>query len=109
MLNCWSRGKLIIVGCTVLFVLSLIDGSLTFMGLGQGAIEEGNPVMQWFIEKSPITFMAIKLSLPVMLGFVLWKRQDRSSKFVTCFLGLLLVVYSVVIFLNIYRVLIYDI
>ena len=64
-----SRGKLIIVGCTVLFVLSLIDGSLTLLGLGQGAIEEGNPLMRWFIEKSPITFMAIKLSLPLMLGF----------------------------------------
>jgi len=104
MLNFWSRGKLIIVGCTVLFVLSLIDGSLTLLGLGQGAIEEGNPLMKWFIEQSPITFMAIKLSLPVMLGFVLLKREDRSNKFVTCSLGLLLVVYSVVIFLHIYWV-----
>jgi len=61
-------------------------------------------VMRWFIEKSPITLRTVKLSLPVMLGFVLWKRQETSNKFVTCSLGLLLVVYSVVILLHIYWV-----
>lgn len=61
-----------------------------------------NPVMQWLIEKSPIEFMAVKLSLPVMLGVVLWEIRDRSSKFVACSLWLVLIVYSMVMILHVY-------
>ncbi len=99
-----SRDRAIIIGSLVFLILSLLDGALTLMGLGQGAIEEGNPLMKWFIEKSPITFMAIKLSLPVMLRFVLWKRQETSNKFATCSLGLVLIVYSVVMMFHAYWV-----
>jgi hypothetical protein len=73
-----------------------MDGALTLRGLELGAIEEMNPVMRWIIEKSPIAFMAVKLSLPVMLGFVLWKIRNRSRKFVASSLWLVLIVYSVV-------------
>ena len=62
----WER--VIIVGCTVLLLLSCMDGVLTLWGLSIGAIEEANPIMQWLIEKSPIVFMVFKLSFPVMLG-----------------------------------------
>ena len=108
MLKFWSRDKANIVSSTVFLFLSLLDGALTLWGLGQGAIEEVNPVMRWFIEKSPITFMAIKLSLPVMLGFVLWEIWDRSRKFVTYSLWLVLIVYSVVMMFHAYWIVFYE-
>ena len=46
--------KTIILGSVTLFVLSVIDGALTLWGLGLGAIEEVNPVMQWLIEKNQV-------------------------------------------------------
>jgi len=92
----------------VFLILSLLDGTLTLWGLGQGVIEEGNPVMQWLIEKSPIVFMTVKLSLPVMLGFVLWKLRNRSRKFVACSLGLVLITYAVVIGLQVYWIVFYE-
>jgi len=60
-------------------ILSLLDGASTLWGLGQGAIEELNPVMRWLIEENPIVFMTVKLSLPVMLGFVLWEIRQHFS------------------------------
>ncbi|MDR3585515.1 MAG: DUF5658 family protein [Desulfosporosinus sp.] len=102
-----DKRKLIIAGCTVLFLLSLLDGALTLWGLRIDAIEEVNPVMQWLTEKSRIAFMAVKLSLLVILGFIFWRIRNRSRKFVVCLLGLVLIVYSVVIGLHVYRVVLY--
>jgi len=51
--NLWllAREKGIIIASIVFIILSLLDGALTLWGLELGAIEEGNPVMQWLIEK----------------------------------------------------------
>ena len=103
-----SRDKTIIVGSITLFILSLLDATLTLWGLGHGAIDEVNPMMKWFIEESPITFMAIKLSLPVMLGFVLWEIRDRSRKFVACSLWLVLILYWVVMMFHAYWLVVYE-
>jgi len=81
---------------------------LTLWGLDIGAIEEVNPVMRRLIEENPIVFMTVKLSLPVMLGFVLWEIRNRSRKFVDCSLWLFMIVYSVVMVLHVYWVIIYD-
>ncbi|HBV87536.1 MAG TPA: hypothetical protein DEF42_12995 [Desulfosporosinus sp.] len=95
-----SRDKAIIVSSIVFLILSLLDATLTLWGLRHGAIEEVNPAMRWLIEENTITFMIVKLSIPVMLGFVLWEIRDRSRKFVACSLWLVLVVYSVVMMLH---------
>jgi len=87
---------MVILGSVAFFILSLLDGALTLWGLGLGAIEEVHPVMQCLIEKSPIVFIAVKSSLPVILGLILWKIRKRSRKYVTCSLGLVLIAYTVV-------------
>jgi len=96
-LNFCSRDKVILVGSIGLLILSLLDGALTLWGLSLGAIEEANPVMLGVIKKSPFVFMVVKLSLPVMLGFVLWGIRNTSRKLVIYGLRLVLIVYSVVI------------
>jgi len=47
-----SRDKAIIIASIVFVILSLLDASLTLWGLGQGAIEEGNPMMQSLLKKA---------------------------------------------------------
>jgi len=107
-LKFWSRDKAIIVSATVFLCLSLLDGALTLWGLGQGVIKEVNPMMRWLIEENPIVFMTVKLSLPVMLGFVLWEIRDRSGKFVACSLWLVLIVYTVVMVFHVYWIVFYK-
>lgn len=106
MLKYWPRDKAIIVGSIVFLILSLLDGALTLWGLGQGVIEEVNPVMRWLIEENPIVFMIVKLSLPVMLGFVLWEIRDRSRRFVAYSWRLVLLVYAVVMVFHVYWIII---
>ena len=108
MLNFWSRDRAIIVGSIVFLILSLLDGALTLWGLGLGAIEEVNPVIQWVIIQSPIAFMAVKLSLPVILGIIFWRIRDRSGKFVACAWGLVLIVYAVVMVLHVIGLVIFE-
>jgi hypothetical protein len=72
------REKLIIVSCALLFVLSALDGTLTLWGLSLDVIKEANPFMQLIINKSPAGLMAIKLLLPIILGFVLWKIKTKK-------------------------------
>ncbi|MDO0821960.1 DUF5658 family protein [Desulfosporosinus nitroreducens] len=103
-----TRDKAIMVGSIVFLILSLLDGALTLWGLGQSAIEEVNPVMRWLIEENPIVFMTVKLSLPFMLGFVLWEIRDRSRKFVACSMWLVLIVYSFVMISHAYWIVIYE-
>jgi len=90
----WTRENVIITCSITFLILCLLDGTLTLLGLGLGAIEEVNPVMQCLIEKSPIVFMAVKSSLPVILGLILWKIRSRSLEFVACSLGLVLIAYA---------------
>ena len=99
---------MIILGSVAFFILSLLDGALTLWGLGLGAIEEVNPFMQLLIEKSPIAFMTVKLSIPIILGLVFWKIRNRSRKFVTCSLGLVLIAYSVAMVFHVYWIAFYE-
>jgi len=103
-----SRDKAVIIGTILFFVLSLLDGALTLWGLGLGAIEEVNPIMRRLIEKSPIVFIAVKVPIPVMLGFIFWWIRDRSRRFVYCSLELLLIVYSMVMMLHVYWLVFFE-
>lgn len=103
-----SRDKATIVSSIVFLILSLLDGALTLWGLRLGVTEEVNPIMRWLIEKSPIVFMTVKLSLPVALGLLLWKIRKRSRKFVVCSLGFVLIVYAVVMVFHVYWLVFYE-
>ncbi|WP_373887484.1 DUF5658 family protein [Desulfosporosinus nitroreducens] len=59
-------------------------------------------MMRWLIGKSPIIFIAVKLSLPVALGLVFWRIRNRSRKFVAYSLRLVLIVYAVVMGSHVY-------
>jgi len=91
----------------VFLILSTIDAALTLWGLSIGVIEEVNPLMQWLIETSPVAFMAAKLSLPVILGLILWRIRNRSRKFVACSLGFVLIVYAAVMLFHVYWIVFY--
>ncbi|KLU63326.1 hypothetical protein CEB3_c03060 [Peptococcaceae bacterium CEB3] len=47
--------------------------------------------------EKPVAFMAAKVSLPVILGFLLWRARNVTHKLVTRLLVLAVLVYAVVI------------
>jgi len=98
----WTRKKVIIAGCVVLLILSYLDGILTLWDLSINVIEEGNPIMQWLIEKSPVGFMAVKLMMPVILGFLFWRNMNKLNKFFAYSLEFVLIVYAMIILLHLY-------
>ena len=102
------KDKSIIVSSIVYLILSLLDGALTLWGLGQGAIEEVNPIMQSLITQSPIVFLTVKLLLPVILGLIFWRIRNTSCKFVAWSLGLVLIVYAVVMLFHVYWIVFYE-
>ncbi|KLU62966.1 hypothetical protein CEB3_c06280 [Peptococcaceae bacterium CEB3] len=82
---------------TVLAILSILDGALTLWGLRLGTIEEANPLMQWLIARNPVASMAVKVSLPVILGFLLWRARNRPHKWVIRLLLTAVLAYALVI------------
>jgi len=96
--------KGIVISSIALLILSLLDGVLTLWGLRLGKIEEMNPGMLWLTEKSPFTFMAVKLLLPIILGLLFWRIRNRSRKLVRYGLGVVLIAYVVVIGMHVWWV-----
>lgn len=53
--------------CWFLLVAGLLDAVLTQLGIAYGVIQEGNPLMEFAINKSWAFFYLIKISLPLIL------------------------------------------
>ncbi|WP_223589644.1 DUF5658 family protein [Neobacillus bataviensis] len=53
--------------CLFLLFAGILDAVLTHFGIVSGFVEEGNPIMEFFIEKSWSYFYLIKILLPIIL------------------------------------------
>ncbi|KLU59681.1 hypothetical protein CEB3_c38130 [Peptococcaceae bacterium CEB3] len=53
--------------------------------------------MQWLIERGSVAFIAVKVSLPVILGFLLWRARNRPHKWVVRLLIVAVLAYAVII------------
>jgi hypothetical protein len=53
--------------CIFLLTAGLLDAVSTQIGIGLGVIKEGNPIMEFAINKSWIIFYFIKIVLPLVL------------------------------------------
>ncbi|MGG3468351.1 DUF5658 family protein [Neobacillus pocheonensis] len=67
--------------CLFLLFAGILDAVLTHFGIVSGFVEEGNPVMEFFIEKSWSYFYLIKILLPIMLiGLVSFRPLRGGAK-----------------------------
>lgn len=101
-----TLNKKILIASTVFLILSITDGLLTLWGLKLKVIEEANPIMQLLIDKSTIGFIVYKLSLPVILGAFCWRVKDKARKLVVFTLGFVISVYSLLMMLHVYWIIV---
>lgn len=92
----------IILGSSMLIILSGFDGAMTLWGLSEKVIEEANPIMDAMISKSPRGVMIVKLLLPVVLGVLCWLVRDRSQRLIKCSLGFVLAIYLFIDLVHLY-------
>jgi hypothetical protein len=93
--------------CLFLLLAGIVDAVLTQFGIVFGIIEEGNPVMEFAIEKSWTFFYIIKIFLPLLLIGLFYLRplkgRIRILLVSTCLLYLSVLCYHLVwilLFLN---------
>jgi len=86
--------------CLFLLLAGILDAVLTHFGIAFGIIEEGNPIMEFAIEKSWMFFYIIKIFLPLLLiGIFLLrplKGRIRTLLVVTCVLYFSVLCYHLV-------------
>lgn len=91
--------------CLFLLFAGGLDAALTQFGIVSGLIEEGNPVMQFFIEKNWSYFYAVKILLPLILIVLYYLRpltgRGRALLIFAC------VLYSSVLVLHMAWMLLY--
>jgi hypothetical protein len=93
--------------CLFLLLAGILDAILTQFGIMIGIIEEGNPVMEFAIEKGWTLFYLIKILLPLLLIGLFYLRplkgRIRTLLVATCVLYLVVLCYHLVwilLFLN---------
>lgn len=96
----------ILLASHVFLSLSISDGLLTLWGLKLNVIEEVNPIMKLIISKSPTEFMAIKLLLPILVGVFCWMVKDKARKLVIFILGFVISIYTLLIMLHVYWIMV---
>ena len=93
--------------CLFLLFAGILDAVLTHFGIVLGIIEEGNPLMEFAIEKSWMFFYIIKIFLPLLLIGIFYLRplkgRIRTLLVAACVLYLSVLCYHMVwilLFLN---------
>jgi hypothetical protein len=93
--------------CLFLLLAGILDAVLTHFGITLGLIKEGNPVMEFAIEKSWLLFYLIKIFLPLLLIGIFTirplKGRIRTLLVATCLLYFSVLCYHlvwIVLFLN---------
>lgn len=94
--------KKLIAAISILLIFNIMDLQLTLWGISLHFIEEGNPLMRFFIGNNPIYLKMLKLLLPIILGTACWRIRYTSRKLVVYGMGVTLVVYLFVMLLHVH-------
>lgn len=83
-----------------LTLANLIDGILTFIGLEQSLIEEGNPLMSYLYSIDPFLFIGLKMILSVVLFCFIFYKKVLESKLINRLALFAVVAYSYILLLH---------
>ncbi|MHA6259808.1 DUF5658 family protein [Sporosarcina sp. CAU 1771] len=84
----------------LLFVLAIFDALLTDFGIRNHHIEEANPLMRFVYESSVLYFFVIKISLPILLLYILTKIEPKI--FLNVLVASSVLLYTLVLFQHIF-------
>lgn len=92
--------------CLFLLIAGILDALLTQIGIVQGIIQEGNPLIQYLFEKSWLLVYSVKVVLPlILLGLLLY--HPLKSRFVSILLVSTSVLYLTVLAYHLFWILLY--
>ena len=66
----------------ILMVLNVIDALATAFWIENNLASEANPLMQSWLDISPVFFITMKLSLVFACSFLLWKLRRRKLTYI---------------------------
>ncbi len=83
--------------CFFLLLAGMLDAVLTHFGIVSGFVEEGNPLMQFVIEKGWPFFYLVKILLPLLLLGIFYYRplngRIKTLLVSACVLYFIILVY----------------
>lgn len=92
--------------CFFLLIAGMLDALLTQIGIGQGIIQEGNPLIHYLFEKSWLLVYIVKVALPlILLGLLLYR--PLKSRIVSILLVVTSVLYLSVLAYHLVWILLY--
>ncbi len=92
--------KKLIASTIIILTFNILDIELTLWGIRLHLIEEGNPLMQLFIEDHPLYLKTYKFLLPIILGIACWWTRNTSQKLIAYGLGLTIIVYLFIMLMH---------
>lgn len=90
-----TRNKTFIAGITLL-LLTIFDSLFTDFGIKNNIISEANPLMRFVYESSIFGFYFLKISLPIVLLYVITKFELK--RYIRILIGITLLLYIFVLF-----------
>ena len=90
-----TRTKTFIAGI-ILLLLAIFDSLFTDIGIRNNVISEANPLMRFVYESSIFSFYFLKISLPIVLLYVIPKFEMK--RYIRILIGITLFLYILVIF-----------
>jgi len=82
-----------------IFILSLVDGTLTIYSLDMGIAVEANPIMSYLIAKSILLFLFTKAFLTFLGLVILYKNMEKYIARIA--LSLIFLLYTLIITIHI--------
>lgn len=64
------------------FVMSVLDGIMTLLGVHMGLVKEANPFMESWLASSDMSFMTVKLTLTGLGLTLIYRFRRRSAAWV---------------------------
>ncbi|WP_438311861.1 DUF5658 family protein [Sporosarcina sp. FA9] len=86
--------------CLLLVVLAVLDSIFTDIGIRNNIIDEANPIMYYFYNQSAIAFYAIKITLPLLMLYILTLIKPRPYLRILIIFTIFL--YSIIIAMHIF-------
>jgi hypothetical protein len=88
----WLKG----IVCWI-YILNVIDAVLTITWIYSRNATEANPLMAGLINKSPVLFVSVKLTLVVLGSWLLWRLRKNAFAVISIF-SIFMVYYFLLIY-----------
>lgn len=88
--------------------MNIFDLTLTYIGLKQGYISEGNILLSYLYNKNELYFIFLKSIVIIYFSIALLRLMKKTTKIITILLWIAFVVYSYITIIHVIIILFYK-